>query len=268
MARDEPGLMMVPMVAFLLQVVILGVAALAVSPALHADTAAAGGSGSVHLSVGQWAVVVVAGALTMTVSVVSHATIIARVTARFHGRVVTNLQAARAALTRSPHLLAWAFINYVVMSILRGIGDRGILGAVIGWVLRAGWMLASFFVVPVILFEDKGALASIKRSVELCRQRWGENIVGNGALGFIGFVAVLLDVLVALALGSVFAPLGLSVGVIGLIGILLVLTVASGAFNAALYWFAVTEQAPGRYALDDLQSAYRPRAPRAGISGF
>ncbi len=56
-----------------------------------------------HLSVGQWLVVVAAGVLVMFVSVVSHATIIARVMARFHGQRVTNTQAAQAALIRHRH---------------------------------------------------------------------------------------------------------------------------------------------------------------------
>ena len=128
--------------------------------------------------------------------------------ARFHGQSVSNTQAARAALTKSPQLLAWAFINYVVVSILRSIGNRGILGLLVGALLRAGWMLASFFVVPVILFEDKGALAAIKRSVQLCRSRWGENIVGNGALGVIGVVAILVDVVVSVVVGGGVRPPG------------------------------------------------------------
>jgi len=271
MVKAEPGLMLVPVVAFVVQLVIVGATAAALWPTLHAASTAGtadGGTSTVHLSVAQWALVVVAGVLTMFVTVVSHATIIARVMARFNGQGVTNTQAARAALTKSPQLLAWAFIEYVVMAILRNIGNRGILGALIGWVLRAGWMLASFFVVPVILFEDKGAVAAIKRSVQLCRSRWGENIVGNGAIGVIGFAAILADVVVAVLLGAVFAPLGAAVGIIGLVAILLVLTVASGAFNAALYWYAVTNQAPGQYSLGDLQSAYRRKSSRTGITGF
>ena len=140
----------------------------------------------------------------------------------------------------------------------------GILGLLVGALLRAGWMLASFFVVPVILFEDKGAIASIKRSVQLCRSRWGENIVGNGALGVIAIVAIMVDVLVSVVLGSVFAPLGAVVGIIGLAAILLVLTVATAAFNAALYWYAVTNQSPGQYSVGDLQSAYRRKGPEGG----
>jgi hypothetical protein len=265
MARDEPGLMMVPVVAFVAQLVILGAAFLALFPTLHP----AGSNGqSVHLSAGQWLVVIVAGILTMFVSVLSHATIISRVMARFHGQGVTNTQAARAALTKSPQLLAWAFINYVVVSILRSIGNRGILGLLVGALLRAGWMLASFFVVPVILFEDTGALSAIKRSAHLCRSRWGENIVGNGALGVIGFVAVVVDIVVAVLLGAVFAPLGVAVGVLGLVAILLVLTVASAAFNAALYWYAVTDQSPGQYSVGDLQAAYRAKSNRSRSLGF
>ena len=252
--------------AFLLQLVIFGIGRLVLLPTLRSMNATEGQPA--HFSAGQWLVMVVVGVLVMFVSVVSHATIIARVMARFHGQSVTNAQAARAALTKTPQLLAWAFINYVVISILRSIGNRGILGALVGALLRAGWMLASFFVVPVILFEDKGAVAAIKRSVELCRSRWGENIVGNGALGLIAFVAILLDVLVAVVLGLVFAPLGAVVGVIGLAAILLVLTVATAAFNAALYWYAVTDQSPGQYSVGDLQSAYRQKGRRTGVYGI
>ena len=266
MARDEPGLMMVPAVAFVIQLLICGLGFLILWPSLHSINSTDGRSA--HFSAGQWLVAVVVGVLVMFVSVVSHATIIARVMARFHGQSVTNAQAARAALTKSPQLLGWAFINYVVISILRNIGNRGILGFLVGALLRAGWMLASFFVVPVILFEDKGAIASIKRSVQLCRSRWGENIVGNGALGIIGTVAIMVDVLVAVVLGAVFVPLGAVVGIIGLAAILLVLTVATAAFNAALYWYAVTNQSPGQYSVADLQSAYRPKGRKASAFGM
>ncbi len=266
MARDEPGLMGVPVVAFVVQLIVIGAGALLVIPGLRSGGNSVNG-GTTQLAAGQWLVIVVAGVLVMFVSVVSHATIIARVMARFHGQRISNAQAARATLTKSPQLLAWAFINYVVISMLRTIGNRGILGAVVGWLFRAGWMLASFFVVPVILFEDRGALSAIKRSVGLCRQRWGENVIGNSALAIIGTVAIFVDLAVAVLLGMAFAPLGAVVGVLGLVALALVVTVASAAFNAALYWYAVTGQAPGQYSVGDLQSAYRQKGRRTGIYG-
>jgi hypothetical protein len=273
MVRDEPGLMAVPVFAFLIQLAIIGIGTLVLLPVIRSATRAADAANgstanAIHLSPAQWLVVVAVGVAVTFVSVVSHATIIARVMARFHGERISNVRAAAAALTKSPRLLAWAFINYVVIRVLRSIGNRGILGLLLGWLLRAGWMLASFFVVPVILFEDRGAASSIKRSVQLCRARWGENVIGNSTIGIIGFAAVVLDVIVAVVLGTVFAPLGVAVGAIGLVAIVLVVTVASAAFNAALYWFAVTDQTPGRYSVDDLNSAYRSRTHRTGSLGL
>ena len=230
MVRDEPGLIAVPVVAFLAQLVVIGIGALIAWPSFRgSDT-----SGGEHPPVGgEWLGIVVVGVLVTFISVVSHATIIARVMARFHGRRISNITAVGAAMTKSPQLLAWAFINYIVISVLRSIGNRGIFGLLVGWLLRAGWMLASFFVVPVILFENAAAVYAIKRSVELCRARWGENVIGNSALGIIGFAAVVVDIAVAALLGSAFAPLGAVVGALGTTFILLVLTVASATFNAA-----------------------------------
>ena len=128
-------------------------------------------------------------------------------------------------------------------------------------------MLASFFVVPVILFENKGAVSSIKRSVELCRSRWGENIVGNGALGIVGFRGHRWSTRGGRPAGRGVRPARGGGRCLGLVAILLVLTVASAAFNAALYWYAVTDQSPGQYSVGDLQSAYRQRSRRTGPPG-
>ena len=147
MAKDEPGLMMVPVVAFLLQLLIFAAGGLILLPTLRSMNANQGQP--VHFSAGQWLVMVVVGIVVMFVSVVSHATIIARVMARFHGQSVTNTQAARAALTKTPQLMAWAFIDYVVISILRSIGNRGILGAIPWRSLLPGrgrcWPASSWF---------------------------------------------------------------------------------------------------------------------------
>jgi hypothetical protein len=266
MVRDEPGMLLVPVVAFAAQLVAVAIGALVAWPGLR--TAEAANGGTVHFSGTDWLVAVLVGVAIMFISVMAHATIIARVMARFHDQRISNGQALRAALTKTPHLLAWAFINYVIVSILRNVANRGIIGLLVGSLVRAGWLVASFFVVPVILFEDKGALASIKRSVQLCRGRWGENIVGNSALAVVAVVAVVADIVVATVIGLAFAPLGVLVGVLGLAAVLVVVTVASAAFNAALYWFVITGQCPGQYSLVDLQSAYRHRTRRTGALGL
>jgi len=267
MVREEPGLLAVPVVAFLVELAVIGLGALLALPGLVSESTTADGGATASVSAWHWIVLVATGIVVMFVSVVSHATIIGRVMARFHGQRVTNRQALAGALAKSPQLFVWAVVNYVVMSILRNIRRQGIIGLVIGSLVRVAWTLASFFVVPVILYENLGPFAAIKRSTGLCRQRWGENIVGNSAVAVIAFLAVLVDVAVAGLLGAVFVPLGVAVGVLGLVAIVLVVTVASASFNAALYWFAVTGESPGGFSAGDLQAAYRPSSRRAGAFG-
>ncbi len=264
-AKDEPGLIAVPIIGCIVQLLIIGAGTIVLWPALHPSSQTTslpsnGTASSVHLSAEQWVVVALIGFVTMFVSVIAHATMISRVMARFHGQRITNGVAFKAVMSKSPQLLAWSVIDRVVLSVLRSIGRRGILGAIVRMLLQSGWLLASFFVVPVVLFENLGAFAAIKRSASLCRQQWGENIVGNSAIAIIAVLAIIVDVVISIVLGAVFAPLGVVVGVLGLIAILLVVTVASSAFNAALYWYAVTRQSPDpwQYSADDLQSAYRP----------
>lgn len=268
MVGDEPGLLAVPVVAFVVQLLIIGAGALLVLPGLTDGQAAGSSSRPGGLSAGHWAALVAVGIAVMFVSVVSHATIIARVMARFHGQGMTNRQALSAALSKSPQLLVWAVVNYVVMTVIRNLRSRGILGLLVSSAAAVAWMLASFFVVPVILYEHLGPFAAVKRSTSLCRQRWGENIVGNSAISVIAFVAIMADVVAAAVLGSIFAPVGVVVGVVGLAAILLVVTVAASAFNAALYWFAVTGESPGQYSAGDLGAAYRTSRRRSGILGF
>lgn len=96
--REEPGLLLVPVVALVLQAAIFGVAFLLTWPAIHAAQQASSsgttdGSAKHALSAGQYLVYAVAGISVMFVSVMAQATILARVTARFHGQRTSNTRA-------------------------------------------------------------------------------------------------------------------------------------------------------------------------------
>ena len=66
MARDEPGLMMVPAVAFVIQLLICGLGFLILWPSLHSINSTDGRSAPA--SAGQWLVAIVVGVLVMFVS--------------------------------------------------------------------------------------------------------------------------------------------------------------------------------------------------------
>ena len=58
------------------------------------------------------------------------------------------------------------------------------------------WSLVTFLAVPVIAIEGTGPFETIKRSASLFRERWGQQITGNIAIGAAVF---LLGVLPAVA---------------------------------------------------------------------
>lgn len=238
-AKAEPGLALVPVVAAALQIALAGVAA-------GLALALPGG-----LSPALIAVVLVG--LLMVVSVGAHATLITRVMARLHGERITNRAALKLVLPHAPQLLAWSALNALVLSLVRGVASRGIAGVL----LRGGWNVMTFFTVPVILFEGRTTTASMQRSVALCRQRWGEDVTGVSLLGLVGTSAALVVAGVSLLVGIVVPILGVGLALVGLAVVGIVMMVASAAFNSALYWFAVTGRVPERFAAADLQAAYR-----------
>jgi len=94
----------------------------------------------------------------------------------------------------------------VVLSALESEG--GIAGAILGRVLDVGWSLITFLAVPVITIEGTGPVETFKRSATLFRQRWGQQLTGNVAIGGAVFLlAVTLsfkDMAAAVAEGQAF----------------------------------------------------------------
>jgi hypothetical protein len=170
-----------------------------------------------------------------------------------------------AAGRRWPALLGWAGISATVSLVLRTIEERlGFLGSIISSLVGLAWRLTTFLVLPVVMLEGAGVKGSVKRSVELFRRTWGENVVGNAGIGLIGFLlslagyAVLL--LVGLLLGgtaTVFVCLGLAL--VWTVLVTVFITTLSGIYQTALYRYAADGVVAGEFASVDFGAAFRER---------
>ena len=143
-------------------------------------------------------------------------------------------------------IFAWAVISAIVGMILQAIRERaGILGRIAVGILGAAWTVATYFVIPIIVFEDIGAWASAKRSFQLLRSSWGEALVGFISMGLIFFLlaigGLLPIVLVVAITKSLWALLiGIVAYVIYLVFLAALHSAASGVIQAALYRYATT----------------------------
>jgi hypothetical protein len=129
------------------------------------------------------------------------------------------------------------------------------------------WSLATYFMIPILLFENDPVLKSVGRSGSLFKKTWGETVIGTGGVGLVfGILTVVLVVVGFLAAQALWATGGflaaLPVIAVVLFGVLLLATLQSvlgGVYKAALYRFATTGQAGTGFAPEQLQAAFVPR---------
>ncbi len=131
---------------------------------------------------------------------------------KLEGRPVSLTASISFALSRIVNIVLWTLVAAtvgVILSMLRSAAQRGrgvgaLIGGLVISVIGMAWSFATFFVVPVIVFENVSPFAAIARSVDIVKKTWSEEIIGGFAIGIIFLVAYLIGI--ALIIGGVFLP--------------------------------------------------------------
>jgi hypothetical protein len=214
-----------------------------------------------------WIVLAIAALLATWMSAIGQAAVVAGAGQRMDGDDPTLGSAFARARARSGRLFEWAVLATVVSIVLDIVRDRlGIFGNILASVGNMAFSVLSFLALPVIVFEDVGAIDGFKRSSQLLRGTWGEQLTFTFGLGLIGFVAALPGIALAggaAATGIVaLQVVGVGLGVAWVIAVIAVTSALSAVFKTALYRYAT--QAPVDTAFDtaDLSGAFRRRHAR------
>jgi hypothetical protein len=182
--------------------------------------------------------------------------------ARLHGGDSTVKSALAVANSKLHRLLPWAIVSATVGAILNQLERQGIIGQIVAGLVGMAWNLITFLTVPILVIEDVGVGAALKRSKDLFKRTWGENVIGQGGLGLLGFVATLpavLLVVVGAALGTAGLVVFGGIAVMWAVAVTVVLSALSGIYRTALYRYATTGEVPGDFAGIDFQAQFRPR---------
>lgn len=174
-------------------------------------------------------------------------------------------------------ILGWTAVAATVGFILRVIIDKlnersQFLGAILVSLLGMAWTLLTFFVVPVMIFENKGVFAAIKESGSLFKKTWGENVVGQFSMGLVFFVLGILGVIplvLTFLSGSLPAILIVFAGVLFYWIILSIFSsTLNGIFITALYYYARTGRVPAGYEKEHIKGAFKKRETGFPFSGM
>ena len=178
-----------------------------------------------------------------------------------------------AAHSRLGALAAWSAISVAVgtlVSLINGDGSGGfitaILRSLLAGLVAAVWAVLTTLVMPLIVLEQLGAVAAIKRSAGIIRTTWGEAVLGSvrigarfalvfgipGGLLLVG--GVVLAVVVegaAIPVGAVLALCGVALIVVGSVKA----ATCRNVFGVALYRWANGDGALGPFSESDLRGA-------------
>jgi hypothetical protein len=131
-------------------------------------------------------------------------------------------------------ILLWSLIAATVGILLRMLEQSRVLRWVVGRALELGWSLATFFIIPVIIFEDLDVLGSFKRSADLFRRRWGEEVTSNFSFSVLfGLLAIPGVMLICVSRSS--SVVGVVAAALYLALLYIVSTALQGIFVVALY---------------------------------
>ena len=209
-----------------------------------------------------WVLIVVAYLALAFVQTYFLAGLVAGADMRLHGQDSTVRTALEVANSKLHRLLPWAIVSATVSMIISMIERQGIIGRIIGSLIGLAWNLITFMTVPILVIEDLGVIPALKRSKDLFKRTWGENVIAYGGLGLVGLLVTIPGVLLIVA-GAALGTAGLivlgAVGLVWLLGSSVIMSALSGIYRTALYRYASTGEVPGDFAGIDFQAQFRPR---------
>lgn len=196
-----------------------------------------------------------------------NAAVVAGANERLGGGDPTLGSCLRAASRKAGKLFLWSIVVATVNVILQAIRERsGTLGRIMASFAGVAWNLATFFMIPVLMFESEGIGSSVKRSGNLFKQTWGETVIGQGGLGLAGGIVMILTLVIgflALALLSTLGVVGVIVGVavlvLALVAMAALFSVLEGVYKTAVYRYATTQQVAPGFTQGQLGGAFAPK---------
>ena len=253
--KADRELLVLPVFSFLASIVVLGVA-LALVFLFDYDSAT--GLDEFEISPAGTIVLALAGMALAIVATFFQAAMVGGARDRLTGGDPTVASALGVATSRLGVIVPWALFSWTVGAVLRAIEENaGAVGRIVGSLLGMAFRVVTFLAVPVLVVEKLGPIATLKRSGELFKRTWGENLVAQVGLGLIGFVAMIPVILVAVLLGAAINPIvGIIVAVPLVAVIVVVMTSLTAVFQTALYHYVTTNEIPDGYQSADLGSAF------------
>lgn len=205
-----------------------------------------------------------------TISIYFNVALTGAVFKELDGGTATVQEGLAIANSKIGLILQYAAISATVGVVLNAVRERGgLIGNIAASLFGMAWNLVTFFVVPLLVLEDKSVIDLIRDSGRMLKATFGEQVVGGFGVGsVIGLmtlgiiiVGILLTVLLSgistLLMGIVIVLTVVSVVVISLIG-----STLSSIYRVLVFRYAQTGTVPSDMDISLLQGAFKEKKKR------
>jgi hypothetical protein len=257
--RKDKELAWIPLIS---AVLCLAVAGACLLPFLLVSDDSASGDGFQPGAMG-YVMIVVATMVITFISTYFNGALVCGALERIRGGDPTLGSAFGQATNHFHRLAPWAVFAATVSLILQAIQNIRFVGPIISRLLGLAWNLITFLTIPILIVEDLGPIDALKRSAELFKRTWGENVIVQFGFGLVGMVAMIPGVLVGGALAAsgtdVLVVLGVGLIVASVVVVSVVMSALSGIFKTALYLYAAEGTLVPEYGAVDFGTAFQPK---------
>lgn len=165
-----------------------------------------------------------------------------------------------------------AIVN-IILSVLRGRSQRnrslggGISGMIIGFIEKA-WTVATYFIIPAIVIEDRDLGGAIERATQIIKRNILPIGVGEIAVGFVTGILSFIGIMIAIFIGLSLAAITTKLIAVVIAAVLIVVVIAfsmyiTTAYHTCLFLWAKNAEKAGLPG-----NSVRPPAPVANALGI
>jgi Family of unknown function (DUF6159) len=155
----------------------------------------------------------------------------------FNGEIPSIQKGLRFSMSRLGAIFTWSLFAATIGFGLKLLQENlGWLGKIITGIIGIVWSIATFFVVPIIAYENLNPFQAVKRSTLLMKEKWGESLGSTFSFGLLRLIAFMIICLPLFFLGLLINPIaGIILMVLGAFLVMAVSSAAQTIFVSAVY---------------------------------